>query len=823
MQGSESSCNQSEAIKETDSPRFQALLRMTTGPRKAKLPNDIKSFSHELDRRGVRSHLYWRPQSSNDLEVVLRALQARFNTAKEEVNTELAVFAGSLVETLEKNGDASPDWREKIEDLLILARQCALMSPAEFRQQGESIVQDLDDRRQELPVGLLKQLHTRILFILTRCTRLLQLQKENGLDEDDHTSGFSVGGKVDSSLEGPLNLTASRRSKAVAGKLNDKKARSPPRFYSHELRGYNLKSKAVSIFSQRVHPEDGERSNKPLVVDTMSNTRNDSVVPNRANSLFTSNLVSLKEFTASKHDAGRHEPSEPIRINMQGLQPKLKKRSKAPKIHSHHDDGIAIVQEAPLKEFVRTASKPQEKVTWAYVGDQGGSIEDIKLVCRICEQIVPTLHLEEHSRVCAFVDRCDYKGLGIDERLNKLAETLEKMVESYTTKSFQVGVGSPDTARQSTVKGGDRSPRPCELSRRDSEDMLENLHEMDAASLEDLRGFSSNNYKTRFGPRSDLGLTALSTGSGASCSPLVTPRTSQVDLLLAERCGSLEMEGLVQMDELADIARCVANTNIADGGTMEYLVSCMQDLQDVLQHRKVEALTVDTFGKRIEKLLREKSVLVCEMLEQNSVESTSNAPEEDATFEEDAFQSLRSTSLHSAYKDRTSIDDFEIIKPISRGAFGRVFLARKRTTGDLFAIKVLRKADMIRKNAVESVQAERNILISARNPFVVRFFYSFTCRENLYLVMEYLNGGDLYSMLRNLGCLEEDMARVYIAELVLALEYLHSLGVVHRDLKPDNILIAHDGHIKLTDFGLSKVGLINSTDDLSALLPVETS
>ncbi|MCO5614447.1 hypothetical protein L7F22_068729 [Adiantum nelumboides] len=81
--------------------------------------------------------------------------------------------------------------------------------------------------------------------------------------------------------------------------------------------------------------------------------------------------------------------------------------------------------------------------------------------------------------------------------------------------------------------------------------------------------------------------------------------------------------------------------------------------------------------------------------------------------------------------------------------------------------------------------------------------------------MEYLIGGDLYSLLRNVGCLDETVSQIYIAELVLALEYLHSLGVVHRDLKPDNLLIAHDGHLKLTDFGLSKVGLINSTDDLS--------
>jgi serine/threonine protein kinase len=81
--------------------------------------------------------------------------------------------------------------------------------------------------------------------------------------------------------------------------------------------------------------------------------------------------------------------------------------------------------------------------------------------------------------------------------------------------------------------------------------------------------------------------------------------------------------------------------------------------------------------------------------------------------------------------------------------------------------------------------------------------------------MEYLNGGDLYSLLQKVGCLDEEIARIYIAELVLALEYLHSLKIVHRDLKPDNLLIAYNGHIKLTDFGLSKIGLINNTIDLS--------
>ncbi|GAX76983.1 hypothetical protein CEUSTIGMA_g4430.t1 [Chlamydomonas eustigma] len=159
-----------------------------------------------------------------------------------------------------------------------------------------------------------------------------------------------------------------------------------------------------------------------------------------------------------------------------------------------------------------------------------------------------------------------------------------------------------------------------------------------------------------------------------------------------------------------------------------------------------------------------------------------------------------------------SIDEFLIIKPISRGAFGRVYLARKKATGDLFAIKVMKKKDLIRKNMVESVNNERNILALANNPFVVRFYYSFTSRENLYIVMEYLNGGDCFSLLKQFGGLDEDVARQYVAETVLALEYCHTQGIIHRDMKPDNMLISKDGHVKLTDFGLSCIGVIDQTD-----------
>jgi serine/threonine protein kinase len=172
-------------------------------------------------------------------------------------------------------------------------------------------------------------------------------------------------------------------------------------------------------------------------------------------------------------------------------------------------------------------------------------------------------------------------------------------------------------------------------------------------------------------------------------------------------------------------------------------------------------------------------------------------------------QSLRVSASPHLHPAVPSIRDFDILKPISRGAFGRVYLASKKTTGDLYAIKVFQKSELVRKNLVRRVRAERDILATIQNPFVVRFIWSFESARKLFLVMEFLPGGDLFSLLSNLGYLDEDVARQYVAEIVLALEYLHQAGIVHRDLKPDNILIDRDGHIKLTDFGLSKQGALD--------------
>ncbi|XP_077332466.1 microtubule-associated serine/threonine-protein kinase 3 isoform X1 [Lithobates pipiens] len=158
--------------------------------------------------------------------------------------------------------------------------------------------------------------------------------------------------------------------------------------------------------------------------------------------------------------------------------------------------------------------------------------------------------------------------------------------------------------------------------------------------------------------------------------------------------------------------------------------------------------------------------------------------------------------------------DFENIKLISNGAYGAVYLVRHKETRQRFAMKKINKQNLILRNQIQQVFVERDILTFAENPFVVSMFCSFETRRHLCMVMEYVEGGDCATLLKNMGPLPVDMTRMYFAETVLALEYLHSYGIVHRDLKPDNLLITSLGHIKLTDFGLSKIGLMNMTTNL---------
>ncbi|KAH7854620.1 hypothetical protein Vadar_016004 [Vaccinium darrowii] len=778
--------------KEMQSPRFQAILRVTSG-RKKRAP-DIKSFSHELNSKGVRPFPYWKSRAFGHMEEIMIMIRAKFDRLKEEVNSDLGIFAGDLVGILEKESGLHPEWKESFEDLLVIARLCAKMSPSEFWLSCEGIVQKLDDRRQELPLGTLRQVYTRLLFILTRCSRLVQLQKESGY-EDDRIMGL--------------------HQLSDLGVYPEQNFGPPQQEFNNLMEGKEVDQR----LTKKAHGQD--QSNLAII-------KEDKVSENFASGGDTGEVNTAKSVASS---TGSYRMS-----SWKKLPSPAEKNSKGPgsvdtpskdnlgRLHSKDEtagvDHSIENLDTPLctHDNSETLSKVRQ-VTWGYSGDQHNVIYDNSFICRICEVEIPTVHVEEHSRICTIADRCDLKGLTVNVRLDRVSETLEKILDSLSPKSSDSAIVSPEVARVYTSSMHEAlpelSPKQHSVSRRCSEEMLDCIPEADTAcAMDDLAIVSDKSRETHALLAPDLGKKASSSGSLTPRSPLVTPRASQIELLLTGQRTISEHENYQQINKLVDIARSVANVNNNDYSALEYLLDRLEDLKYAIQDRKVDALVVETFGRRIEKLLQEKYVHLCGQIEDDKLDSSHNIADEDSSIEDDAVRSLRASPMNPS-KDRTSIEDFEIIKPISRGAFGRVFLARKWATGDLFAIKVLKKADMIRKNAVESILAERNILISVRNPFVVRFFYSFTCRENLYLVMEYLNGGDLYSLLRNLGCLDEGMARVYIAELVLALEYLHSLNVIHRDLKPDNLLIGPDGHIKLTDFGLSKVGLIDSTDDLS--------
>ncbi|KAJ4788431.1 hypothetical protein LUZ62_039677 [Rhynchospora pubera] len=153
---------------------------------------------------------------------------------------------------------------------------------------------------------------------------------------------------------------------------------------------------------------------------------------------------------------------------------------------------------------------------------------------------------------------------------------------------------------------------------------------------------------------------------------------------------------------------------------------------------------------------------------------------------------------------KTGVEDFEIFAQIGKGAFAEVRLCREKTSSQIFTMKKLNKSDMIRRGQVGHVRSERNLLAEIESEFVVKLHCSFQDEEFLYLIMEYLPGGDMMALLSSKGTLTEEEARFYIARTVLAIESIHKHNYIDRDIKTDNMLLGKDGHIKLTDFGLCK-------------------
>jgi len=158
-----------------------------------------------------------------------------------------------------------------------------------------------------------------------------------------------------------------------------------------------------------------------------------------------------------------------------------------------------------------------------------------------------------------------------------------------------------------------------------------------------------------------------------------------------------------------------------------------------------------------------------------------------------------------------SANDFELLKVVGKGSFGKVMQVRKKDTNRIYAMKVLNKKDIVERQEIQHTLSERNVLIQATSPFLVGLKFSFQTPEKLYLVLDYMNGGELFYHLQNEQTFSEERASFYTAELVLALKHLHKYNIIYRDLKPENILLDSNGHVALTDFGLCKENV--SSDD----------
>ncbi|GAA6001819.1 hypothetical protein JCM10207_002335 [Rhodosporidiobolus poonsookiae] len=164
----------------------------------------------------------------------------------------------------------------------------------------------------------------------------------------------------------------------------------------------------------------------------------------------------------------------------------------------------------------------------------------------------------------------------------------------------------------------------------------------------------------------------------------------------------------------------------------------------------------------------------------------------------------QTSSLSRKTSSRYSLSDFTFIRTLGTGSFGRVHLVRSQHNSRSYAIKVLSKERVVKMKQVEHTNSEREMLERVRHPFLVNLWGTFKDSKNLYMVMDFVAGGELFSLLRKSQRFPDPVAKFFAAEVALALDYLHSLDIIYRDLKPENILLGADGHVKITDFGFAK-------------------
>ena len=192
--------------------------------------------------------------------------------------------------------------------------------------------------------------------------------------------------------------------------------------------------------------------------------------------------------------------------------------------------------------------------------------------------------------------------------------------------------------------------------------------------------------------------------------------------------------------------------------------------------------------------------ILCTKTTKDKIESTSK--------DNKLLISQTSTTLPSAQSSTSpsiSIDDFQPLKLLGKGSFGKVILVKYFNNNKIYAMKVLKKEEIIKRKQINHTKTERLLLEKLHHPFIAQLQFAFQDSQKLYLITEFLQGGELFFHIKRKICFKEKSAKIYLSQIFLAIDYLHKNGFIYRDLKPENILIDKDGNIKLTDFGLSKM------------------
>ena len=166
---------------------------------------------------------------------------------------------------------------------------------------------------------------------------------------------------------------------------------------------------------------------------------------------------------------------------------------------------------------------------------------------------------------------------------------------------------------------------------------------------------------------------------------------------------------------------------------------------------------------------------------------------------------LSSPTQSQSPSNSISIEDFQVLKLLGKGSFGKVLLVKYLNNNNIYAMKILKKEEIIKRNQINHTKTERLLLEKLNHPFIASLQFAFQDSQKLYLVTEFLQGGELFFHIKRKKCFKESPAKFYMAQIFLAIDYLHKAGYIYRDLKPENILIDKEGNIKLTDFGLSKM------------------